>query len=161
MARGCSCAGGSCGCLVIAGFGINVTGIGTAADPFVIENSGANLAQALAVADTATFDMKRTGAGTNIDPLVLSGDVIMKLQQLSDVANPGGNPVAGQRPVYIGTAGTDGHWEFRSNFPQYTTAGRPAVATAPAEFAYFDTTLGKPVWRKNSTTYVDATGATV
>jgi len=147
--------------LITAGFGITITGIGTAADPFVIVNSGANLASALVVGDTATINMTRTGAGTNVDPIIISGDVIMKLQQLQDVSNPAGAPVAGQRPVYVGTSGTDGHWEFQTNWPQYTTAGRPAVGTAPAGFVYFDTTLGKPVWRKSNTQYVDATGAVV
>lgn len=40
-----------------------------------------------------------------------------------------------------------------------TTANRPsnpAVGTT-----YFDTTLGKPVWYKGSSVWVDATGATV
>lgn len=161
MARSCNCAGSSCSCLVIAGFGIAVTGIGTASDPYVVTNTAADLAVALQVTDTATVDMVRAGSGTDVDPLILSANVVMKLQQLSDIQNPGGVPVAGQRPVYVGVSGTTGHWEFQSSWPQFTTAGRPAVASTPEGYTYFDTTLGKPVWRKNSTTYVDATGATV
>jgi hypothetical protein len=40
-----------------------------------------------------------------------------------------------------------------------STAARPA--TAGTGFEYFDTTLGKSVWRKNATTWVDATSTTV
>lgn len=41
-----------------------------------------------------------------------------------------------------------------------TTANRP-TGTLPAGLMYFDTTLGKPVFFKSGTTWVDATGATV
>ena len=37
------------------------------------------------------------------------------MQQLIDVSNPGGNPVAGQAPQYVGVSGADGHWEFKGN----------------------------------------------
>jgi hypothetical protein len=161
MARNCNCAGSTCGCLVVGGAGIEVTGQGTSANPFQITNIASDLASSFTISDTTTLDLILTGGGTNADPFILQGNVIAKLQQLGDVNNPGGNPVAGQRPVYVGTSGADGHWEFQYSWPQYTTAARPAVATAPTGFTYFDTTLGKPVWRKNSTTYVDATGATV
>lgn len=161
MARNCNCSGSTCGCKVMAGPGISIQGIGTAADPYVVVNTGASLADALTVADTTTLNLTIQGSGTNVDPTIISGSVTLKMQQLSDVSNPGGNPVAGQRPVYVGVSGVDGHWEFQAQWPQYTTALRPAVATAPVGYVYFDTTLGKPVWRKNNTTYVDATGATV
>lgn len=41
-----------------------------------------------------------------------------------------------------------------------TTAQRPANAPFPG-FMYFDTTLGKPIWAKTLTQYVDATGLNV
>lgn len=41
-----------------------------------------------------------------------------------------------------------------------TTAARPSASTAGAGFAYFDTTLGKPIW-SNGTAWVDATGTVV
>jgi hypothetical protein len=40
-----------------------------------------------------------------------------------------------------------------------TTANRPVGAAAG--FAYFDTTLGRPVWFKTGSTWVDAAGTTV
>jgi hypothetical protein len=39
-----------------------------------------------------------------------------------------------------------------------TTAARPIICGIG--FQYFDTTLGKPVWRKTATIWCDATGAT-
>lgn len=42
-----------------------------------------------------------------------------------------------------------------------TTADRPATATLKPGSVYFDTTLGKPIWFKSGSTWVDATGASV
>ncbi len=36
MPRGCGCAGSSCGCLMVPGAGVTITGTGNASDPFVI-----------------------------------------------------------------------------------------------------------------------------
>lgn len=36
MPRGCGCAGNSCGCLVLAGPGVNITGTGNASEPYVV-----------------------------------------------------------------------------------------------------------------------------
>jgi hypothetical protein len=110
--RNCNCAGSTCGCKVTAGSGIQVSGLGTAADPFVISNTGASISAAIQVGDTSTLDLTKSGSGTNVDPIVISGNVTLLMQQLLDVSNPGGNPVAGQVPTYVGTAGADGHWEF-------------------------------------------------
>jgi hypothetical protein len=144
-----------------AGSGISVTGTGTASDPFVITNIGASLNTALQVSDTITLNLTRIGSGTNLDPLIISGDVTLLMQQLSDVSNPGGVPLAGQLPVYVGTSGSGGHWEFRPAAPVFTTAGRPAVASVPIGYMYFDSTVGKPVWKKSASVYADATGVTV
>lgn len=139
MARNCNCAGSTCGCKIIAGTGISILGIGTAAEPFQIVNTGAQLASALAVTDTSTLNLTLAGSGTNVDPSVISGVVTLKMQQLTDVSNPAGNPLAGQAPVYIGTSGTDGHWEFRTTpgaIPYrsglYYPAGRGVVTSAGA-----------------------------
>jgi hypothetical protein len=155
--RNCNCAGASCGCKVEAGTAITVTGTGTAADPYVIVNAGASLGTALQVTDTLTFDMVKAGSGTNVDPIILSGNVTLKLQQLTDVNDPQGGPLNGEVAVYVGTSGSGGHWEFRAPFPPYTTAGRPAATTVPIGGTYFDTTLNKPGW-SNGTNWRDATG---
>lgn len=78
MAR-CGCSGGSCGCSIIAGSGIEVNGIGTASNPFVVEldAASASIAGQIVVADTNTIDMKLTGAGTTLNPFVIEGRVIV------------------------------------------------------------------------------------
>lgn len=126
MARNCNCAGQSCGCLVTGGSGIQVTGQGTAANPFVVTNIASDLATAFTVSDTTTLDLVLTGGGTNLDPFILQGNVTAKLQQLSDVNNPGGNPTAGQVPTYVGTSGAGGHWEFQV----------PTAITTPDVFVF-------------------------
>lgn len=113
MARNCNCAGGQCGCLVTGGTAITVTGTGTANDPYVIVNTGAALGTAIQVNDTTTLNLTKAGAGTNADPIILSGDVTLKMQQLLDVNDPQGGPLAGEVPFYVGVSGADGHWEFR------------------------------------------------
>lgn len=158
MARNCNCSGSSCGCKVQAGTAIAVTGTGTASDPYVVANTGAALGTALTVTDTLTLDMVKTGAGSNVDPVILSGNVTLKLQQLIDVNDPQGNPLNGEHPIYVGTSGSGGHWEFKSPFPPFTTAGRPAATAVPIGGVYFDTTLNKPGW-SNGTNWRDATGA--
>jgi len=156
--RNCNCAGASCGCKVEAGTAIAVTGTGTAADPYVIVNTGASLGTALTVTDTLTLDMVKAGSGTNLDPIILSGNVTLKMQQLSDVNDPQGGPVkAGEIPVYQGVPGSGGHWEFQAPFPPYTTAGRPLATAVAIGATYFDTTLNKPGW-SNGTNWRDATG---
>lgn len=42
-----------------------------------------------------------------------------------------------------------------------TTANRPASTSLKPGSMYFDTTLGKPIWFKSGSTWVDATGASV
>jgi hypothetical protein len=36
MPRGCGCAGNSCGCLIVAGAGVTVSGTGNASEPYVV-----------------------------------------------------------------------------------------------------------------------------
>jgi hypothetical protein len=160
MARNCNCSGSTCGCQIIAGNGIGITGIGTAASPFQITNTGASLSDSFSVANTTTLGLVLLGSGTNEDPFILSGNVTLKLQQLSDVSNPSGVPVAGQSPVYVGTSGGDGHWEFHRPFQPLATGSRPTAASAGAGGTYYDTTLQKPAW-SDGATWRDAMGTAV
>lgn len=76
MARSCNCAGSTCGCSVTAGTSASVTGIGTAASPFVIGFTGVTqIKTSLTVQDTTTAKMTALGSGTPTDPLVLSVNV--------------------------------------------------------------------------------------
>jgi hypothetical protein len=130
MARNCNCAGQTCGCLVTGGVGIVVEGQGTASNPFVVTNVASDLSAALEIQDTTTVDLILQGGGTNLDPFILSANATLKLQQLSDVNNPGGNPTNGQVPVYVGVSGAGGHWEFAA-------APTGGGSTAPPEtFAF-------------------------
>lgn len=94
MACGCDSNMG-CDCTLQGGSGIQVTGLGTAGDPFVITNSRpelgvqdtpsldltrsgtiisgtVRLAPVLGVADTPTVDLTLAGGGTEVSPFVLS-----------------------------------------------------------------------------------------
>jgi hypothetical protein len=159
VARNCNCAGQTCGCLVIAGDGIEVTGIGSATSPYVVTNIASDLFNSLAVSDTTTLDLSMIGGGTNVDPFIIQGNVTLKMQQLSDVNDPEGAPVAGEVPIYVGT-GVGAHWEFRFPFRAFTTAGRPAANTVAAGGVYYDTTVSKPAW-SDGIAWRDAAGVAI
>lgn len=75
----CNCKGSVCGCSITAGTGINVSGSGTAQNPFVIsrDTTGDSVLRQIKVTNTTSLRMKTTGLGTAADPLVLSGQVIL------------------------------------------------------------------------------------
>lgn len=80
MARNCNCGGSTCGCSIQAsGFGIEVTGSGTSADPFLIKNTGASLETALQVGSTETIKLTLVGDGTDTDPLILTAETVFPL----------------------------------------------------------------------------------
>jgi parallel beta-helix repeat protein len=63
--------------------------------------------------------------------------------------------------AYLKTGAADTAWEAIMTRTSGNTAGRPALAATGYDgYPYFDTTLGKPVYRKGAV-WVDATGATV
>lgn len=72
----CSCAGSTCSCLITAGVGVNVTGLGTAADPYVVSTVIGDIAGSLAFNDSASIDFTVVGAGTPSDPLIVSASLI-------------------------------------------------------------------------------------
>lgn len=97
MSCGCDTKMG-CTCAITGGSGIQVTGTGTAGDPFVVVNSRPNLGVAdtpsldlsvgnnqvsgvvrlaplLRVTDTGTVDMTMAGAGTEASPFSLSAAI--------------------------------------------------------------------------------------
>ena len=71
MPSKCGCAGGSCGCKVIAGRGTKVHGTGAQNNPIVIDA----YPMSLSVTDTTTVDMHLTGTGSTSDPWIISADI--------------------------------------------------------------------------------------
>lgn len=100
MARNCGCGGASCGCLIEAGNGITITGIGTAADPFRVTADIGDLDSAMSFQNSATVTWSITGSGTPIDPLVISAT---SLRQNLPAYTTAGRPSAA-------TAGVGGYY---------------------------------------------------
>lgn len=168
MAR-CGCRGGACGCLVVGGENVVVSGNGSADNPYVVNVNTATITDVLAVADTTTIDLTLDGSGTEADPFVISGVATLTMSDLIDVADPEG-PTVGDVPVWVDD-GEGGHWEFRPppTVPPGTVstgAGITGDGSASSPIAVnvsgtwgsgalsgygTDTTLGSP-------TYIDANG---
>jgi hypothetical protein len=104
MAKGCNCAGSSCGCLLTAGGGITITGIGTAANPFVISAVAPDLADIFTIDDTLSVNMTLLGSGTTGDPFILSATASLGLLDLTDVE--GGTPATGEGLIWDGAQWT-------------------------------------------------------
>lgn len=68
----CNCAGSTCGCNLIAGPGVTVTGTGTKADPFKVTATLGSLNAALSFNDSATIDFTVAGTGTPADPMTVT-----------------------------------------------------------------------------------------
>lgn len=84
MAKGCGCAGQSCGCAIKAGTGIKIEGTGTASSPFVVSlNAGeSSIKPSIQSSASTSAKITITGGGTSLDPLVLQAAV--------EVASPDG-----------------------------------------------------------------------
>lgn len=101
MARTCNC-DGVCSCIITAGDGMQVTGSGTANDPYVVGSKYEGTT--LAVEDTATVNMSLSGSGPAGDPYVISADATVPMSGLTDVS--AGSPNDGDTLVWL----VD-HWE--------------------------------------------------
>ena len=75
MARNCGCGNATCGCSIIAGEGVVVSGFGTARDPYVVSAELASLAQVISFQDTTSVDFTVLGAGLIGDPFIVSAVV--------------------------------------------------------------------------------------
>lgn len=76
--RGCGCAGGACSCSVTGGDGIDVSGTGTAIDPFVVTAEIDQLAGTIVFSDSATIDFTVSGDGTPSSPMTVSAAIIVQ-----------------------------------------------------------------------------------
>lgn len=79
MAR-CGCSGATCSCVIQGQGGINVTGAGSVANPYVL-TSDINLG----IQDSQTVNLSLTGDGSDANPWVLQADATMHLDDLVDV----------------------------------------------------------------------------
>ena len=75
MARNCGCGNNTCGCSVVAGEGIDVSGTGTSADPYRVTAELGSLADVISFQDTTTIDFTVLGSGTPSDPYIVSAIV--------------------------------------------------------------------------------------
>lgn len=81
----CGCEGTTCGCKVVGDGGINVTGSGTAANPYRVSGS-----MGLQAIDTESINMLLLGTGSQSDPWRISAEFAGKLDDLLDVDTSGG-----------------------------------------------------------------------
>ena len=84
MPNRCGCAN-ACSCLVVAGDGISVEGIGTLENPYEITSESSDLVGRVEFTDEGNVDFTATGVGTINDPLTVFGSAVMDLGDLSDV----------------------------------------------------------------------------
>lgn len=110
---------------IVPGNGVEITGTGRAAAPYVVSVESADFTAALQVRDTDSLNLTLQGSGVGQDPFVLSGDARQRMDELLDVDDPQG-PTAGDVPVYRGV-GEDGHWEFAP--PPASPAGAVSVGS--------------------------------
>jgi hypothetical protein len=100
----CGCAD-ACSCLIVAGDGISVEGIGTLERPYEITSESADLTGRIIFTDDGNIDFTTTGVGTLNDPTVVSADANLTLGDLTDV--PDEAPVEGDVLVW-----RIDHWEY-------------------------------------------------
>ncbi|MDB5716256.1 MAG: hypothetical protein JWO15_3653 [Sphingomonadales bacterium] len=79
MAKNCGCAGSTCGCRVIGGIGIEVTGIGTAINPYVVtrDTTTDSINQQIKFNNSTTVELSKLGSGTAADPIILKAQVVL------------------------------------------------------------------------------------
>lgn len=93
MAR-CGCSGTTCGCLIIAGPGITVSGGGTKVDPYIVTASSEDIGGLLTVDDTVSMNFSLLGSGTTGDPYVLSAVPTFGGTTTATPASGGSTPIA-------------------------------------------------------------------
>ena len=119
MPSRCGCSG-SCSCLIVAGEGVSVEGIGTIENPYEISSEGSELLERVEFVDTSTVDFTTVGVGTTLDPMTVTAQATLEFTDLTDVE---GTPGDGQVPVW-----TDDHWEFSTPVSQVAVSGEWGTA---------------------------------
>lgn len=101
MAR-CGCAS-TCSCLIEAGDGVQVDGIGSVENPYVISSDAAELLDRIVFDDSSSVDFSTTGTGTELTPMHVTATATLAMSDLTDVQSGAAN---GQVLVWV-----DDHWE--------------------------------------------------
>jgi hypothetical protein len=96
----------ACSCLLVAGPGVNVDGLGTVDRPYEISAESALLSENLVFDNVGTVDFTTAGLGTPVSPLRVSANAALKMTDLADVQ---GTPLSGEVPVWVGD-----HWDFQT-----------------------------------------------
>lgn len=84
MPNRCGCAN-ACSCLIVAGDGIAVEGIGTLENPYEITSESSDLVGRIEFTDEGNVDFTTTGVGTLNDPLTVFADAVLATSDLTDV----------------------------------------------------------------------------
>jgi hypothetical protein len=102
----CGCAD-NCACLITAGAGVAVGGLGTIEDPYVIEADVTPIPESVTYRASATVEWRTAGAGTPDSPMDVYADAKVGMRELTDVL-ASDVPITGD----VVTWQAD-HWEFR------------------------------------------------
>lgn len=137
MAR-CGC-GSSCSCLIEAGSGIQVDGIGTVENPYVVSSDATELLDRINFLDSSSVDFTYSGVGTLISPMNVSAVAKLALTDLTDVQ---GTPADNQVPVWV----VD-HWEFQDQSGGGGGTGLPSGGTAGQLLIKQSSTDGDALWK--------------
>jgi hypothetical protein len=116
----CGCAN-ACSCVIEAGEGVDVSGVGSKNNPYVITADTGDIGGLFSVTDTTSVNMTLGGQGTSNEPYTLKSDATLRMQDLSNVQS-GATPSAGHVPVYNGS-------EFIFQTPPTTPPGSVSVTT--------------------------------
>lgn len=114
----CGCAD-ACSCLITAGEGINVEGIGTIENPYEITSESANLAGRVEFTDEGNVDFTATGVGTLNDPLTVFADAVLAMADLTDVPD---DATANDGDVLVWRLD---HWQYEQQTGSGSGTGLP------------------------------------
>jgi len=125
----------SCSCLIQAGNGVAVEGIGTVERPYVLSAPSSDIENKIVFEDTSTMDFSTSGSGSLEAPTRVSANATVRVTDLIDVET--GTPENGEMMVWQ----TD-HWEFQPPAGVITDHGDLAGLADDDHPQYLDNTRG-------------------
>lgn len=127
----------ACSCLIVAGDGISVEGIGTLERPYEITSESSDLVGRIEFTDEGNVDFTVTGVGTLNDPTTVFADAVLAVTDLTDVGDD--TPVEGDVLVW-----RIDHWEFEQ---QTGGSGVPPGGTTGQVLTKNTNTDGDAGWK--------------